>query len=356
MGVLAQKGNKAAKSHGVGNAPNDLTGDNISDFTITRPDGPISRPMLRGVNDISGKDIVGNMKKLAESESPDATGLGWYSASSTGTFLGRQAHGTNFDFAMIADIVGDNKDDLVVWTQSALATFKILDSGNFTVTTRQFGTTGDNPTMLGDFDGDGKADLVVYRDGTAAAPQSYFYWASVTAPAGSFNSIPWGTRNDVAFTLDMDGDGRADPAIQRDGGGGAGVFYVQQSTAGPIGFFWGLFDDFIVPGDYDGDGRDDVCVSRNANFGTGTFKWFFTRPSNNGNPIYLQWGLPNDVIVQGDYDLDGITDIGVWRGTATPGATSFFINKSTGGFQSFVWGQCSTPQTCDYPANNWNVH
>lgn len=344
----------AGKSDTVGpaNAPNDLTGDGRSDFTIARADGPPSRSLLRGVNDLSGKDKVGNMQKLAGTESPDATGVGWYSASSSGTFLGRQALGTDFDFFMIADMVGDNKDDLVVWAPAALASFKILDSGNFTVTTRQFGTTTDNPTVLGDFNGDGKDDLVVYRDGTTGSPQSYFYWASVSDPPGSFQSIPWGTRGDTAFTMDYDGDGKADPTIQRNGGGGAAVFYILQSANGqPFGFFWGLSSDFVVPGDYDGDGRDDICVSRNADFGTGNYKYFFARPSNDGDPIYQQWGLPNDIIIQGDYDLDGKTDIGVWRPSATPGATSFYVNRSTEGFQFFAWGLPG-----DYPVNNWNVH
>ena len=333
------------------NGPNDVTGDGRSDFTIVRADGPPSLSLLRGVNDYAGRDKVGNMKKLADAEAPDATGVGWYSASNSGTFLGRQSHGVNTDFFMIADMVGGPEDDLVVWTPGTLANFKILDSGNFTLTTRQFGTTNDNPTALGDFNGDGKTDLVVYRDGTAGSPQSYFYWASVTDPAGSFNAIPWGTTGDIAFTLDMDGDGKSDPAIQRNGGGGNGVFYVLRSTSGAFGTFWGRSSDFVVPGDYDGDGRDDLCVSRNADFGTGNYKYFFTLPSNGGNPIYLQWGLPGDTIIQGDYDLDGRTDIGVWRSSATPGATSYYVNKSGGGFQSFAWGQAG-----DYPVNNWNVH
>jgi hypothetical protein len=333
-------------------APNDLTGDGRSDFTVARPDGPPSLTELRGVSDFSGRNKVANMQKLARTESPDATGLSWYSASSFGTYLGRQTLGTDADFAMIADMVGDNKDDLVVWTPGSPGIFKILDSGTFTVTTRPFGGPLDDPTALGDFNGDGKTDMVVYRDGVAGSPQSYFFWASLTEPAGSYHSVPWGTTGDIAFTMDYDGDGKADPTIQRDGGGGAAVFYILQSASGqPFGFFWGLASDFVVPGDYDGDGRDDVCVSRNANFGTGTYKYFFVRPSNNGNPIYQQWGIPGDTIIQGDYDLDGKTDIGVWRPSATPGATSFYVNRSTEGFQAFAWGLPG-----DYPVNNWNVH
>jgi hypothetical protein len=339
---------------GVGPAfsPNDVNGDGRSDFTVVRPDGPISRPELRGVNDLSGKNKVANMRKFAETESPSATGLTWYSASSFGTYLGQHSLGTNEDFDMIADMVGDNKDDLVVWRPGSPSSFIILDSGTFTVTTRPFGGPSDDPTALGDFNGDGKTDMVVYRDGTIGSPQSYFYWASLTEPAGSFHSVPWGTRGDIAFTMDYDGDHKADPVIQRNGGGGAAVFYILQSTSGqPFGFFWGLATDFVVPGDYDGDGRDDICVSRNADFGTGNYKYFFTRPSNGGDPIYQQWGLPNDTIIQGDYDVDGKTDIGVWRPSVIPGATSFYVNRSSEGFQSLAWGQVG-----DYPVNNWNVH
>src|SRR5436190_3205920 len=92
-------------------APNDVNGDGKSDFTVARPDGPPSLSGLRGVNDFSGRNKIANMQRLSETDSPNAAGLSWYSASSDGTYLGRQTLGTNADFSMIADMVGDSKDD-----------------------------------------------------------------------------------------------------------------------------------------------------------------------------------------------------------------------------------------------------
>ena len=100
-------------------APNDLTGDGRSDFTVARPDGPPSLSRLRGVTDFSARNKVANMQRIAETESPNATGLSWYSASTDGTYLGRQTLGVDTDFTMIADMVGDSKDDLVVWRPPA---------------------------------------------------------------------------------------------------------------------------------------------------------------------------------------------------------------------------------------------
>ncbi len=61
----------------------------------------------------------------------------------------------------------------------------------------------------------------------------------------------------------------------------------------------------IVSGDYDGDGKTDLAVWRLASDGQGT--WYVR------NQFTVEWGLRGDVPVPGDYDGDGDTDLAVWR-------------------------------------------
>ena len=339
-------------------APNDINGDGKSDFIIVRADGGALSEFM-GVNDNTGKDKVGNMERHAlkqESSVAPQAGTGFWTVLNDGTGGVRRSLGADTDFFMVENVIGDSKDDLIVWTPGAatVASFKILDSGTFTVTTIPYGQTGDDPTILGDFSGDGKGDLAVYRDGTPGSPQSFFFWSTTAAPA-TVNYIPWGTDGDVSYTLDYDGDGKADVAVQRNGGGGVGHHWIRQSSNGATVFVsYGLSSDFVVPGDYDGDGRDDIMVSRNANFGGGTFKYFWLLESDGGvtpQPTF-QWGISGDFICQGDYDGDGKTDIAVWRSNVDPLQNFFYVRQSSNGaLRAQEWGQSG-----DYPVNNWNVH
>ena len=335
------------------NAPNDVTGDGKSDFIIVRADGT-SLSKFIGANDIAGKNKVENMARREEL-APQA-GWGWWIADNNATPISRTGFGIESDFTMIADVIGDNKDDLVVWSSGAptVAGFKVLDSGTFTVSTFPFGQTGDDPTILGDFSGDGKEDLVVYRDGTSVSPQSFFFWATAANPA-AVNYIAWGTDGDVAYTLDYNGDGKHDAAVQRNGGNNSGDHYIRLTSIGTMVYVnYGLASDLIVPGDYDGDGRDDICVSRNADFGNGIFKYFWVRESDGGvtpQPTY-QWGIQGDLITQGDWDGDGKTDVGVWRSNPDPTLNFFYGRRSSdGGLLQVKWGISG-----DYPVNNWDVH
>ena len=325
---------------------NDVSGDGRSDFVVVRNDGPSSLTETQGVTDYTGKNVAETMRNRA-ALAPDAVGSTWYEADSNQTPRATFLFGVNTDTFIMANVVGDNKSDLVVWRQAANAAFYVMDSGTNTVSVYTFGTNGDVPTVLNDFNNDGRDDLAVYRQGVTGSPQSVFYWASTTAPT-AVTAIPWGTVGDVGFTLDYDGDRKADVAIQRNVGG-TGQFWVRRSSDGATEVInnFGFGTDFIVPGDYNGDGRDDICVSRNLS----GFKYFFPRDSATGNVSFIQWGIPGDVVTQSDYDGDGKTDVAVWRPGAVGGNGVFYVMKSTGGVQTFIWGRNG-----DYPVNNWNVH
>jgi hypothetical protein len=89
--------------------------------------------------------------------------------------------------------------------------------------------------------------------------------------------------------------------------------------------------DIPVPGDYDADGITDIGVWR-APQGT----WYILK-SSDGGLISQQWGdhSSGDVPVPGDYDGDGQTDIAVWR--AFEGTWSI-LQSSDGATLTRAWG------------------
>ena len=83
------------------------------------------------------------------------------------------------------------------------------------------------------------------------------------------------------------------------------------------------------PLDFDGDNKTDYAVVRNV---SGTLTWFVQRSMLG---FFAQaFGSIGDEFVPGDYDGDGKTDQAVWR----LGASTFFVNRSTFGFTSLIFG------------------
>lgn len=258
------------------------------------------------------------------------------------------------DFFVPVDYDGDSKTDIAVWRPAAatVAAFYILQSGTNTARVEAFGQTGDDPTVVGDYDGDGKADLAVYRAGlTSADTSTWFYRGSLNNPSGNVTYALWGVGGDFPAPGDYDGDSRNDLVIQRNDGGGQARFWMQQSTDGFTTVLFGTSTDIIVPGDYDGDGKTDIAVARGV---SGAWNWF-VRPSSTGTvsaaPDAVFGSTATDFLTQGDYDGDGKTDFGVWRSSATPGASGFWFLGSTSGTLSVPFGAQG-----DYPVANFNVH
>jgi uncharacterized delta-60 repeat protein len=132
--------------------------------------------------------------------------------------------------------------------------------------------------------------------------------------------------------FDFDGDSRADISIYR-----GGVWYLNRSTAGFLGFRFGLGTDKIVPADYDGDGKTDLAVYRPSE---GNWYWL-----NSGSGTYsvTHFGESDDIPAVADYDGDGRADYAVFRNGF------WYIQRSTAGSLITQLGQAGDkPVTADY--------
>lgn len=86
--------------------------------------------------------------------------------------------------------------------------------------------------------------------------------------------------------------------------------------------------------DFDGDNKTDIAVYRKGLLKSDPSYWFYIR-SSDGVAVTTQWGLGDDYPVPGDYDNDGITDVGVFRPS---GGNNYLVNRSQAGFLSTFFG------------------
>jgi hypothetical protein len=257
------------------------------------------------------------------------------------------------DIPVPKDFDSDGRTDLAVWRPSN-GTWYILygsEAGYTTWQSFQLGQSGDSP-LPNDFDGDGRIDLAVWRPSNGTW---YIRHASDTGYTAS-SSIQWGLSGDIPvpdwfYGPDYSsGDMGADLAVWRPSDG---TWYIRDSHSEVWNLYsWGLPGDIPVTSDFDLDFRADLGVWRPSD---GTWN---VLPSSNGYTGFItglqgiQWGLPGDIPVPSDFNGEGWPDLVVWR----PSDGTWYIRYSSLGddttyptSESFQWGQLGdVPLPNDY--------
>ena len=126
-----------------------------------------------------------------------------------------------------------------------------------------------------------------------------------TVTAANLTVDPTGPLVVPQHVVDFDGDGKTDPAVARNTGGGAGgqeTWFIQNSGGAPATSTtpWGISSDRFLPEDYDGDNKTDIAVWRpGPPFGA----YFYILQSSTGTLRIDQFGQTGDnPTVVGDYE------------------------------------------------------
>jgi hypothetical protein len=316
----------------------DFNGDGLTDFVLARPSGANHQWIVRY--------NLGN-----GTATPAADAL---------TFT----LGSSSDFVDSLDYDGDRIADAMVWKESS-GVFSIRRSSRTIdqVIDVTFGQMGDDPTQSGDYDGDARDDLAVFRAPAFNAPAGPLSIVIRQTDEGTISSIFTGTGNeDDAFAtagFDFDGDALADISVQDEAPGVPGVsrHTLFNGRSGDVidSFVFGTTVDFITPGNFIGSRHFDTLTRRIV----ADMRHYQSRDSATGmlsaDDVF---GMIGDQSVGGDYDGDGLSDLAVWRGSSTAGASRFLIRSSldTATTWELPAGQAPTPSTADVAVAGSRVH
>jgi hypothetical protein len=199
------------------------------------------------------------------------------------------------------------------------------------VTSFFYGNPGDLP-IAGDWDGDGDATPGLYRQS-----DGFFYSRNSNDTGVADAECFAGDPSDVPIAGDWDGDGDDNLGIYRPS---EQMFYLFTTTctgspmgAAQISFLFGNPGDKPVAGDWDGDGIDEVGLHRES---TGFFYWRNTLDTGVAD-AEIFFGDPGDRFVAGDWGtVDGKDTPGLFRPSDV---TFYFRHTLTQGVadSQFVW-------------------
>jgi len=142
-----------------------------------------------------------------------SAGQGWWYLDDGSTPV---AFGLARDIPLAADLDGDGKDELIVYRPRTSEWFALIDGVTKTFTPFEHSETERSIPFAADIDGDGRAELIVFRrlaSGDGVFEAELKDGTDLLAVVGSVS-----TEGTILPVLaDMDGDGRADFAVQSSG-------------------------------------------------------------------------------------------------------------------------------------------
>jgi hypothetical protein len=206
----------------------------------------------------------------------------------------------------------------------------LRDSNTGEMTSFFYGNPGDLP-ISGDWDGDGDSTPGLYRQSDG------FFYARNSNDQGIADAECFaGDPADIPLVGDWDGDGDDNLGIYRPS---EQMFYLFTITctgspmgAAQISFLFGNPGDKPVAGDWDGDGIDEVGLHRET---TGFFYWRNTLDTGIASGEIF-FGDPGDRFVSGDWGvIDYVDTPAVFRPTAH---TFYFRHTLTQGIADFEFG------------------
>ncbi|MCT2587864.1 N-acetylmuramoyl-L-alanine amidase [Actinophytocola gossypii] len=174
----------------------------------------------------------------------------------------------NGEVPSVGDVNGDGLDDIVTFTRNAAAdVYVALSNGtSFGPGVKWhdfFGIAGEYPGVA-DVNGDGRDDIVVFTRGTLA--DVYVALSTGTGFGGSAKWHDWfAVGGEQPRVGDFNGDGMADIATFTTNAA-ADVYVAMSNGSGFTGTeqkwndFFGLAGEFPYTGDFDGDGLDDIVT------------------------------------------------------------------------------------------------
>jgi len=178
-----------------------------------------------------------------------------------------------------------------------------------------FGITGDTP-VSGDWNNDGISEIGVFR------PSTHLFYLDYTGN-GAWNgavtdkSYNFGISGDTPISGDWNSDGRTEIGVFRNS---THLFYLDYNGNGAWNgaaldksYNFGISGDIPITGDWNLDGKSEIGVFRNSTHlfyldynGNGVWNGAVTDKSYN-------FGISGDIPISGDWNANGTTEIGVFR-------------------------------------------